>query len=116
MSHNQTFVLNVDRIFTGMGNDIPEPHSIVIENGKIKNNDLKSRITDSLKTITKLDYPDCTALPGLVDGHTHMMAPGDGTPGDDIVKDADENLLIRATNNAKLFLNAGVTTARENGA
>ena len=116
MPHNQTFVLNVDRIFTGMGTDIPEPHSIVIENGKIKNIDLKSRITDSFKTITKLDYPDCTALPGLVDGHTHMMAPGDGTPGDDIVKDADENLLIRATHNAKLFLNAGVTTARENGA
>jgi imidazolonepropionase-like amidohydrolase len=45
-----------------------------------------------------------------------MMAPGDGTPGDDIVKDADENLLIRATHNAKLFLNSGVTTARENGA
>ena len=62
------------------------------------------------------DYGNSTILPGLVDGHTHMMAPGDGTHGDITGAEKDDILLMRALKNAKTFLAAGVTTARENGA
>ena len=45
-----------------------------------------------------------------------MMAPGDGTHGDFTGAEDDDILLMRALKNAKTFLDAGVTTARENGA
>ena len=66
--------------------------------------------------VTVCDYGNSTILPGLVDGHTHMMAPGDGTHGDSTGAEEDDILLMRALKNAKTFLAAGVTTARENGA
>ena len=66
--------------------------------------------------VTICDYGNSTILPGLVDGHTHMMAPGDGTHGDFTGAEDDDILLMRALKNAKTFLDAGVTTARENGA
>ena len=66
--------------------------------------------------VTICDYGNSTILPGLVDGHTHMMAPGDGTHGDITGAEDDDILLMRALKNAKTFLDAGVTTARENGA
>ncbi len=66
--------------------------------------------------VTVKDYGDSTILPGLVDGHTHMMAPGDGTHGDITGNEQDDVLLMRALQNARTFLYAGVTTARENGA
>ena len=66
--------------------------------------------------VTVCDYGNSTILPGLVAGHTHMMAPGDGTHGDITGAEEDDILLMRALKNAKTFLAAGVTTARENGA
>ncbi len=66
--------------------------------------------------VSAIDYKACTLMPGLVDAHTHLMAPGDGTHGDDVVKEPDDILLMQAVQNARTFLHAGVTTCRENGA
>ena len=62
------------------------------------------------------DYGAATILPGLVDAHTHLVAPGDGTLGDDIAKEDDDILLLQAAKNARTLLHSGVTTLRENGA
>ena len=61
-------------------------------------------------------YAGATILPGLVDAHTHLVAPGDGTLGDDIAKEDDDILLLQAAKNARTLLHSGVTTLRENGA
>ena len=62
------------------------------------------------------DYAEGTILPGLVDAHSHLVAPGDGTLGDDIAKEGDDILLLQAARNARTLLHSGVTTLRENGA
>src|SRR5207245_8991744 len=67
-------------------------------------------------TVERRDYGAATILPGLVDAHTHLVAPGDGTLGDDIAKEDDDILLLQAAKNARTLLQSGVTTLRENGA
>src|SRR3989475_13130308 len=67
-------------------------------------------------SVDRRDYAEGTILPGLVDAHTHLVAPGDGTLGDDVAREEDDILLLQAAKNARTLLHSGVTTLRENGA
>ena len=116
MTDSKPFLIKTDSIITGLKNEKSGKHYILIEKGKIKEIGILSELRKSLSNINSFEYKNSTALPGLVDGHTHMIAPGTGQRGDDIAKEQDEFLLIRAVKNAKLALESGVTTARENGA
>jgi imidazolonepropionase-like amidohydrolase len=66
--------------------------------------------------VRRVEYGEATILPGLVDAHTHLVAPGDGTLGDDVAREDDDILLLQAARNARTLLHSGVTTLRENGA
>ena len=59
---------------------------------------------------------DATLLPGLVDGHTHLVAPGDGTRGDVIGAEAERSCCCARPRTRRPPLRSGVTTLRENGA
>src|SRR5262249_54136231 len=66
--------------------------------------------------VDRRDYGEATILPGLVDAHTHLVAPGDGTPGDDVAKEDDDILLLQAARNARTLLHPGVPPLRANRA
>lgn len=66
--------------------------------------------------VEKIEYPNSTILPGLIDSHVHLIGVGDGRTGDDLVALPDGVLAIQAARNARKHLYAGVTTVRDCGA
>jgi len=115
-SNNYT-IIKAARIFDGTGAVPMSGQALLLDGNQIAAIGPVGELSaPDGSNITVKDYGDSTILPGLVDGHTHMMAPGDGTHGDITGNEQDDVLLMRALQNARTFLHAGVTTARENGA
>ncbi len=61
------------------------------------------------------EHPEATIMPGLVDVHTHLNYPGDGTHTNDVMAEQDDILLMQSIANARQYLRLGVTTIRDNG-
>ena len=118
MSERTQFtIVRADRLLDGSGGAPLPSAAVLIEGDTVRMVGKQSdvRAPDGA-VVSEINYENATILPGLVDAHTHMMAPGDGTLGDDVAKDDDDMLLLRAAKNARYALHSGVTTARENGA
>ena len=114
---NDYTIIKAARLFDGTGTAPISGQAVLLNSGRIEAIGPVDEIAaPDGSNLTVKDYGDSTILPGLVDGHTHMMAPGDGTHGDITGAEQDDVLLMRALQNARTFLHAGVTTARENGA
>jgi imidazolonepropionase-like amidohydrolase len=109
-------ILSAARLLDGGGGPGVEEAAILIEGSTIRAIGRRSDIrAPDGAPVSVRDYPGATILPGLVDGHTHLVGIGDGTRGDDVAAQGDDLLLVRAVNNARAMLHSGVTTIRENG-
>ena len=110
-------LIKAARLFDGTGAPAVRNAAVLIRDGEIAaaGRQSQARAPEGAQ-VSVVDYGDATVMPGLVDAHTHLMAPGDGTHGDDVAKESDDVLLMQAVKNARTFLHAGVTTCRENGA
>ena len=63
------------------------------------------------------DFPDATALPGLIDTHVHLVIPRThGSMLDEMQALSDEELVVLGAASAERFLRAGVTTVFDCGA
>ncbi|MBM3958327.1 MAG: amidohydrolase family protein [SAR202 cluster bacterium] len=117
MPNRKLTLIKASRMFDGSGKATVRNAALLIEDGQISkvgsSSDLRAPEGADVQTV---DYGNATILPGLVDAHTHMCAPGDGTPGDEVAREQDDMLLLQAASNARTVLHSGVTTARENGA
>ena len=65
---------------------------------------------------TVFEFPGKTIMPGLVDVHTHMNMPGDGSSPEEVYANHNDFILLQSVKNAASHLESGVTTARDNGA
>ena len=110
-------VISAGRLLDGKSNDVILDVAVLLEGSKIcwvgPEKDLHIPEGRSCQTY---GYPGKTILPGLVDVHTHMNLPGDGTIVEQTAAETDEMLLLRSVMNGRNHFEAGVTTARENGA
>jgi imidazolonepropionase-like amidohydrolase len=110
-------LLTADRVIDGSGG-APIEHGAVLLHG-----DRIVRVGPAAEVrapdgapVEEVRYEGGSLLPGYVDAHTHIVAPGDGTPGEGVAAMDDDSLLLVAAANVRRMLNNGVTTARENGA
>ena len=109
-------VLTAARLLDGRGGAPVEHAALLIDGDRIVGLGRASELHLPDADVERRDYGAATILPGLVDAHTHLVAPGDGTLGDDVAREDDDLLLLQAAKNARTLLHSGVTTLRENGA
>lgn len=108
------YYLTADRIFDGEA--MHEGWAVVVENDKI----IAAGPQDKVKEpsgATKINFPNSTLTPGLIEGHSHLfLYPYNITDWDtQVLKETDSYRTARATVHAKNTLMAGFTSARDLG-
>ncbi len=107
-------LLKPDRVFDG-----EEMHSgwvVLVDGNTISyagpENELRPQ-----RSIESLSLPGCTLMPGLIEGHSHLLLhPYDETPwNDQVLVESTAERAIRGANHARLSLMAGITTMRDLG-
>lgn len=111
-------VLHVDRLFTGESRECVRDAVIVTKGSRI----------ESIGPRGSVDLPDDeanvrtihvdgskTVVPGLIDVHSHMIMPGDGTSYERLFQQDDAYLALQAAGNARIALQAGITSLVDTG-
>jgi imidazolonepropionase-like amidohydrolase len=77
-------LITASRLLDGAGGAPLEPAALLVEGDRIVSLERPPdvQVADGAR-VERRDYPGGTILPGLVDAHTHLVAPGDGTLGDE---------------------------------
>jgi imidazolonepropionase-like amidohydrolase len=113
-SAQQQCYLTADRVFDG--EVIHEGWAVIIQGDKIISAGAKDKVGAPANAI-KINYPNSTLTPGLIEGHSHLLLyPYNVTDWDtQVLKESDSYRTARATVHAKNTLMAGFTTARDLG-
>jgi imidazolonepropionase-like amidohydrolase len=108
------YYITAPRLFDG--EVIHKDWALIIENNKIINVGPVEQLKVPEGSV-KINYPNATILPGLIEGHSHLMLyPYNITDWDtQVLKEPDSYRTVRATVHAKNTLLAGFTTARDLG-
>lgn len=108
------YLLEADRIFDGQ--QVRTGWIVLVENNLITFVGPASQASVPAD-VTRLSFQGCTLLPGLIEGHSHLLLhPYNETPWDDqVLKESDALRVARATVHAKRTLQAGFTTVRDLG-
>jgi imidazolonepropionase-like amidohydrolase len=111
-------VITSARILDGLGGPALQRGAIVIQGDEIVAVGSEGEIdVPTGPDVTVIDVADGkTVMPGLVDVHTHLVLPGDGTHHEEFIKHTDAILLMQAYRNALTHLRSGVTTVADTGA
>ena len=88
--------------------------AILVQGGRIAAVGPAARVT-APPGATVVDHSDDTVLPGLIDGHVHLMYRRDESIYAHAQAFDDHQLLVRCAYHARKLLEAGVTTVRDSG-
>ena len=112
---DELIVLKAARMFDGKSNALVQNGVIVVKDDKIVDAGSNLPIPDGARVI---DLRDATLCPGFMDAHTHLTADFSGNYNEHRLQELDLNVsehAIRATEFARLTIEAGFTTVRDLG-
>jgi imidazolonepropionase-like amidohydrolase len=114
IAQQKEFYITANRVFDGEA--MHENWAVVVSGNKI----IAAGPKDQIKIpagATVINKPNSTLLPGLIEGHSHLLLyPYNITDWDtQVLKETDSYRTARATVHAKNTLMAGFTTARDLG-
>lgn len=109
--------IKAKKLYNGLG-EFTENPILIIEDNIIK--DILNRSNyeklKHYKISEEIDYSDSYLMPGLIDCHTHLMLPGDGTTTEEILSSKSRGeIALLAGLNAQKALKSGVTSIRDCG-
>jgi imidazolonepropionase-like amidohydrolase len=112
---DELIVLKAARIFDGKSNSLVQNGVIVVKDEKIADVGSNLRIPGGTRVI---DLGDATLCPGFMDAHTHLTEDFSGNYNERRLQELDLNVseqAIRATEFARVTIEAGFTTVRDLG-
>ena len=111
---NTSYLLLPDRVFDG--EDMHPGWAVLVEGAQIMAVGDPSNIKLPAG-IERIELPDCTLLPGLIEGHSHLFLHPYNETGwnDQILKESQTERVVRAVVHAEKTLLAGFTTVRDLG-
>lgn len=113
----QDMVLRPQWLVDGVSSEAIEGSEVRISQGRIVHvGPAGATSTDGARVI---DLPGRSLLPGLIDCHTHYPLDGSLPSGNSVelaTREPSEKLMLVAARNARIAVEAGVTTARSAGA
>lgn len=111
---SERVLIRAGRLLDGTGTPPLEDVIVVVEDGRIA---AVERVwPDPVpEGVEVIDATDRTVLPGLIDSHVHLCFSGSADPLADVLRETDEQLLLRAAANAQAALVSGVTALRDCG-
>jgi imidazolonepropionase-like amidohydrolase len=103
--------ITAGRLIDGRGGAPVEPGRVLIDGARII---AVGRDLDPPAHAERLDFPNATILPGLIDCHVHLADAGVADPQES-ARDDDAIRVLRLVQHAARTLRAGVTTVRDVG-
>jgi imidazolonepropionase-like amidohydrolase len=107
---SETYI-KAGKLFDGRADTLRENVAVLVRGQKIVQIGPNLPVPTGAKVI---DLSCCVVMPGLIDAHTHIILHA-GDYDAQILRETPEYRAIYATNNARLTLEAGVTTIRDLG-
>ena len=108
-------VIEAGRLVDGTGVEPIESARIVVEGERIREIGPASQVSVPGGDAERIDFSEYTIVPGLLDGHVHLVFSALPTALPDILGEDNPRILLRAVHNAQLALRVGVTTVRDCG-
>jgi imidazolonepropionase-like amidohydrolase len=116
MNHSSDVLIRAARLIDGTGEPPLEGASVLVSGETVAAVFQGPVPEDAVPPGAEvLDFPGHTLLPGLIDCHVHLDLPGDGAAYVDCMDEADGVLVASAAHNARVALEAGITTLRDTG-
>jgi imidazolonepropionase-like amidohydrolase len=105
-------VIRAGRLIDGSGAAAQRDRAVYVENGRIVGIEPAG---DPPTDAEVINLPDSSVLPGLIDGHVHLVFSASPYPLGDLEVEDDHRLLLRGVAAARRALGAGITTMRDLG-
>ena len=115
-ANTSTKVIKAGKLIDCTGGPVLERMAVVVEDGRVLRVSSQNELSfpEGMEPEV-LDFGAATIIPGLVDCHTHTNMPGNGQSVDEVDGEIDDVHLMQGVTNARLAIESGVTTMRENG-
>jgi imidazolonepropionase-like amidohydrolase len=108
-------VIEAGRLVDGIGAEPIESARMIVEGARIREVGPASQVSLPSGETERIDFSEHTIMPGLLDGHVHLVFSALPTALPDILGEDNPRILLRAVHNAQLALRVGVTTVRDCG-